>query len=73
MKATEITWTKTTPQEAAGSALEHVKDLLEGLEKGFSTLKIKRASRQEAEQFRQALAQARQEAAQEADRFFTWE
>lgn len=28
---------------------------------------------QEAEQFRQALAQARQEAAQEAGRFFTWE
>ncbi|MFR3236930.1 MAG: hypothetical protein ACLTOU_00205 [Acutalibacter sp.] len=72
MKPTEITWTKATPQEAAGSALEHMKDLLEGLEKDFSTLKFKRSSRQEAEQFRQALAQARQEAAQEADRFFTW-
>lgn len=73
MKHTEITWTKATPQEAAGNALEHMKDLLEGLERDFYALKLKGTSRQEAEQFRQALAQARQEAAQEAERFFTWE
>lgn len=50
-----------------------MKDLLEGLERDFSALKVKGSSRQEAEQFRQALTQARQEAAQEAGRFFTWE
>lgn len=58
--------------EILDSGVIYMKDLLEGLEKDFSTLKIKRSSRQEAEQFRQALAQARQEAAQEADCFFTW-
>lgn len=52
MKHTEITWTKATPQEAAGNALEHMKDLLEGLERDFSALKLKGTSRQEAEQFR---------------------
>ena len=44
MKHTEITWTKATPQEAAGNALEHMKDLLEGLERDFSALKLKGTS-----------------------------